>query len=95
MKILKPDVTYSDLPYNHIAGQNNTYNNTQKVKDIDVRKIKRIKMQRRSKISIGNTRGKSADVENKEKYQTYNKVSVSENSEINIGTLHRPKADKH
>ncbi|BBQ08900.1 hypothetical protein ELAN_11900 [Elizabethkingia anophelis] len=52
-------------------------------------------MQRRSKISIGNPRGKSADVENKEKYQTYNKVSVSENSEINIGTLHRPKADKH
>lgn len=48
-------------------------------------------MQRRSKISIGNPRGKSADVENKEKYQTYNKVSVSENSEINIGTLHRPK----
>ncbi len=37
----KPDVTYSDLPYNHIAGQNNTYNNTQKVKDIDVRKIKK------------------------------------------------------
>ena len=40
MKNLKPDIAYSDLLYNHTAGQNNTSNNTQKVKYIDIRKIK-------------------------------------------------------